>query len=154
MNISQVTVSVHEKRNNPYEYGHYDAEVRMTADLQPGDGADDVIGRLIGQARSNVKAECDRWIADTEEVRRIDDLSARARMLISSVGNSSSPARLQEKMDAAQKVISQLPEEMQPEYRTNLDAAIDRANKQLSQAPVDNVDGDVVIEDDEDDPGF
>lgn len=33
MNVTQITVMVHEKRNHPHEYGHYDAEVRYTAEI-------------------------------------------------------------------------------------------------------------------------
>jgi len=70
MIITEVTVSVHEKRNHPHEYGHYDAEVRLTAQLSPDDHDDVVTSDLLAKAAAHVKAECDRFIEQVEQERR------------------------------------------------------------------------------------
>lgn len=72
MNITQITVSIHEKRNHPHEYGHYDAEVRYTADLLPDE---DVLKRtkeLQFLADSFVSEKCAAWIKNIELDRRIE----------------------------------------------------------------------------------
>lgn len=62
MKVTQVQVTVHEKRNHPHEYGHYDAEVRLTADLEEGDTVAGTLDTLRTMARVEVKQECDGWI--------------------------------------------------------------------------------------------
>ena len=61
MKITHVEVEVHEKRNHPYEYGHYDASVRLCADVDDTDGVHAVIDELRDIARWHVKTECDQW---------------------------------------------------------------------------------------------
>lgn len=69
MKVTQITVSVHEKRNHPYEYGHYDAEVRLTADMEEGDTVAGTAAALRDMARIEVTNECDGWI-DTVNYKR------------------------------------------------------------------------------------
>lgn len=65
MQVKTVEVQIHEKRNNPHAYGHYDASVRLTAELSGGElrGTEGAIEELLGKARGYVLAECDRWEA-------------------------------------------------------------------------------------------
>lgn len=63
MQITEIVVSVHEKRNNPYAYGHYDAEVRLTAEVTENEDPDGAILRLRAIARQHVKNECNVWEA-------------------------------------------------------------------------------------------
>lgn len=70
MIVKTVTVEVHEKKNHPYEYGHYDASVRLEADLDPNENADDLIDRLQRQAAFKVQAQCALWIIEIEKDRR------------------------------------------------------------------------------------
>ena len=65
MRVEEVTVCVHEKRNHPHEYGHYDCSVTFTAqvDQREREGADAAVTRLRELARAHVRAECDAWIA-------------------------------------------------------------------------------------------
>lgn len=67
MEITSVTVSVHEKRNHPHEFGHYDCDVRFTADLEEGEDADQAIRMLRHRAGVQVAAECDAWVEGIEE---------------------------------------------------------------------------------------
>jgi len=67
VNITSVTISVHEKRNNPHEYGHYDCDVRLAADLEEGEDADQAVRMLRHRAGLQVKAELDAWIEGMEE---------------------------------------------------------------------------------------
>jgi hypothetical protein len=67
MEITSVTVSVHEKRNHPHEFGHYDCDVRFTADLEDGEDADLVARQLRHRAGVQVAAECDAWVEGIEE---------------------------------------------------------------------------------------
>ena len=73
MNITQITVSIHEKRNHSHEYGHYDAEVRYTADVTPDD---DILKRtkeLQYLAGSFVAAKCHEWIKGIDLERQIEE---------------------------------------------------------------------------------
>lgn len=60
MEVIQVTVEIHV--NNPIEYGHYDASVRLTANLGYADNPTEVIEQLRALARQQVREECDRWL--------------------------------------------------------------------------------------------
>ncbi len=62
MNITEITVSAHEKRNHPYEYGHYDAEVSYTATVGVADDVLKVTKELQYLADSFVREKCDQWI--------------------------------------------------------------------------------------------
>lgn len=71
MYVSTVSVRVHEKRDHPYAYGHYDAEVVYTADVDLGDDWQDVERALVEKGAAAVKAECDRW--EVEAHKRSDE---------------------------------------------------------------------------------
>ncbi len=66
MIIREVTVVAHEKRNHPYEYGHRDAEVRLTATIEDGDNLEDVLVSLRTRARLHVNQELLWWIRKIE----------------------------------------------------------------------------------------
>lgn len=69
MYITQVTITVHEKRNHPYEYGHRDAEVQVTAQLTPYESFDVTVETLRINARLHVENELDAWIKGIEQHR-------------------------------------------------------------------------------------
>ena len=71
--MSEISVTIHEKRNHPYEYGHYDCSVTITGDTYLGE-RDERIEELREIARRQVAAECDMWIAGIEEEKRIAEL--------------------------------------------------------------------------------
>ena len=64
MIITDVTVVAHEKRNHPHEYGHRDAEVRLTAKIEDGDDVEDVLTALRIRARLHVNQELLWWIME------------------------------------------------------------------------------------------
>jgi hypothetical protein len=76
MKITQIKVSIHEKRNHPTEYGHYDSEVHLTAELEEEDigQEDELIPLLRDQARAQVKEECDAWEQNVLTAQRIEHL--------------------------------------------------------------------------------
>lgn len=77
MKVVEVVVEVHEKRSHPDEHGHFDASVRLTAEVEDGAYDDLVILRLREIARMHVAQECDDWVASIREDRRIGRLENR-----------------------------------------------------------------------------
>jgi hypothetical protein len=67
MDVIRVEVTVHEKRNHPYEYGHCDCEVRLMADVGAGDDLDVTVQTLREKAAGHVRAHLDEW---AEGIRR------------------------------------------------------------------------------------
>lgn len=99
MNVTQVTVSSHEKRNHPFEYGHYDAEVRFTAELAPGE---DVIARtkeLQYLAGSLVAEKCDVWIGGIRQERAIEEANQTFRRRLSHAVHTDDEAEVARRLD-------------------------------------------------------
>jgi hypothetical protein len=115
MDITQITVTIHEKRNHPSEYGHYDASVTLVANLRETDDPRDVVVRLRNSARKHVRQECDGWIASIKEQERISSLIAHAESHIRSVS-----VRKLHYAKLAVKFIRQLPGEHQRPLREKL----------------------------------
>lgn len=77
--VKEVVVSVHEKRNHPFEFGHYDASVTFTITADPNrrDQPDYMQGLTrLWQTRAHqiVCERCDGWEAGVREQRRIADV--------------------------------------------------------------------------------
>ncbi|MBU0493893.1 MAG: hypothetical protein KKA73_00700 [Chloroflexi bacterium] len=134
MNIPQVTVMIHEKRNHPHEYGHYDAEVRLVAYIEPDQSIIGAIEELRQLARDQVRAECDAWIERLAEDRRVDSLvMAIDRDLACLTRHTSRPLR---EAKSALRNIRELPEHMQGHWETLLREALRRAAlRKLKAAP-------------------
>ena len=79
MNITEITVSAHEKRNHPYEYGHYDAEVSYTATVGIADDILKVTKELQYLADSFVREKCDQWIGLINLERKVAAFEATFR---------------------------------------------------------------------------
>ena len=79
MNITEITVSAHEKRNHPYEYGHYDAEVSYTATVGVADDILRVTKELQYLADSFVREKCDQWISLVNLERKVAAFEATFR---------------------------------------------------------------------------
>ncbi len=79
MRVSEVTVTVHEKRSLPDYYGYYDCNVTMTAqvDQREREGADSAVQRLRDTARHHVREECDGWIRGLSRRRALSHLIDR-----------------------------------------------------------------------------
>ena len=72
MKYQTVSVSIHEKRNHPHEYGHFDASVSYTVQVEDGDDSDSVTEYLREKARIHVEGELDAKVAQVnlEEERK------------------------------------------------------------------------------------
>ncbi len=79
MNITEITVSAHEKRNHPYEYGHYDAEVSYTATVGVADDILKVTKELQYLADSFVREKCGQWISLVNLERKVAAFEATFR---------------------------------------------------------------------------
>lgn len=80
MLIKEITVEVHEKRNNPASYGHKDCSVRITVAINGSEREVDPyriadIEEMREIARNQVNAELDQWIASlSTEMNAPEDL--------------------------------------------------------------------------------
>lgn len=119
MNITQVIVGVHEKRNHPYEYGHYDASVTLTAGVGLNDAIDEITQSLRAQARRHVLEECDDWAKSVKEEKRIADLTDEFIYLLG-VPHWNTDDRI----ERCKGVIEALPKEMRAEYDEKLLEAV------------------------------
>lgn len=82
MDVTEISVMVHEKRNHPYEYGHYDCEVRLSAHLGPDENVDEAAMALRDRAASQVRLHLDGWIdgIETSRERRMPFLHERCEV--------------------------------------------------------------------------
>lgn len=122
MKIQTVTVEIHEKRNNPNAYGHYDSRVAYTAEVQDGEEAKDVVEQLQFIARQQVAIECNRWEAEVKREEQRNSARSSLRWIVDRAKNS-----LQGESDVKEfeKNVSLLPLDEQAEYRTRLEESIE-----------------------------
>jgi hypothetical protein len=145
MQITQVAVTVHEKRNNPYEYGHYDCGVTLTADR--GQTPDDTaIGILRTLARAHVLAECNGWEHDLHEERRVDSLCTQINSDVHRIRNASSFETADRYAQSCRKRIAELPDTLQEEWEGKLETALQEARAQIIKEDT--------VPDPDDDPDF
>ena len=121
MEITQVVVNIHEKRNHPHEYGHYDASVTFTAWVEPEEDAGAVTELLRARARRQVFAECDAWGEKIREDHRISRLLGDFNLNINQLS-----WQTDKRVERCNEIIAKLPEEMQAEHRERLKEAIDQ----------------------------
>ena len=124
MKITQVTVMVHEKRNHPFEYGHYDAEVRLTADLDSTDGAIDAVEQLTRHARVAVVAECDQWIDSLERKRRAAHAVQEIERLLRQMKREYSDEYYESYAQQLVELLNDLPEESRKGYANKVNDAV------------------------------
>jgi len=77
MYVTQVTVSVSEKRAHPFEHANYAASVTLTASLEPNESPDRVVTDLQYRASRAVMDECGEWENGVKEQKLIDDVFER-----------------------------------------------------------------------------
>ncbi len=82
MKVQTVTVEIHEKRNHPNEYGHYDARVAYTVEVETAENPADVVSSYQFLARQQVANECDRWIAELERKKLVLNAKQELRWII------------------------------------------------------------------------
>lgn len=117
MKITQVVVEIHEKRNHPNAYGHYDARVSYTAELLDGEYAADTVEKLQFVARQQVAAECDRWIEEIKTREAQESARRDLQWIVDRLEN-----RLPNDHDTAdfEGKIALLPGGEHPEWRDKL----------------------------------
>lgn len=103
MIIREVTVVAHEKRNHPYEYGHRDAEVRLTATIEDGDNLEDVLVSLRTRARLHVNQELLWWIRGIETEIAKENHRRTFRKLIDHVHWCVNPDKLSDMVTKARE---------------------------------------------------
>jgi len=137
MQIREISVTIHEKRNHPYAYGNYDCEVRLTAALgEEDDGReDDCIDELADTARANVLAELDAWedgvIQEHELQERINRIGNRISDLGWRYGNEDFEDRVLAILDE----IELLPEEMRDKFIKELDLGVKESKSKEKDIP-------------------
>ena len=151
MKITQVTVMVHEKRNHPFEYGHYDAEVRLTADLDSTDGAIDAVEQLTRHARVAVVAECDQWIDSLERKRRAAHAVQEIERLLRQMKREYSDEYYESYAQQLVDLLNDLPEESRKGYANKVNEAA--KEYALRAHSTGNVEHDPQEDEDEDENG-
>ncbi|MBN1815339.1 MAG: hypothetical protein JXA14_26140 [Anaerolineae bacterium] len=132
MNVTQVTVTIHEKRNHPHEYGHYDASVTLVADVEPGKSPGDVINDLRDIARLHVASELDSWIAKIEKGRRIDSLDHQIGSQIYQLRYAYTEEERQASVAAILETIADLPHYLQEDWKAKLEKAGEEVRERLA----------------------
>lgn len=131
MKIQSITVEIHEKRNHPHEYGHYDARVSYTVEPNAPENPEDVVAYLQSVARQQVAAECDRWIADINRKQEIGSAKSDLDWMITRAGDSPAEEFNEERFNTK---LAVLPVEEQAEYLSRLEVAKAQYIKNLDQA--------------------
>lgn len=120
MKYQTITVGIHEKRNHPTEYGHFDANVSYTVQVEDGEDIHSATEFLRAKARQHVEAELDAKIAQVNlEEERKQARSSLAWIIDRAERNEHT------ELDAAQfeKNLQCLEPDEQTEYRGKLDKA-------------------------------
>lgn len=73
MKYQTISISIHEKRNHPHEYGHFDASVSYTVQVEEGEDADHITKVLCDRARDHVEGELDAKVAQVNLERERED---------------------------------------------------------------------------------
>ena len=131
MKITQVTVTIHEKRNNPFAYGHYDATVSLTADLVPNDIYETAIQTLQTTARQYVLEECDRWEHQLRALTRIGELTDAIQETINRIGRTRKADMVDQHAADCEELIHSLPADLQREWLDDLAQAVQEALDKL-----------------------
>lgn len=83
--LRSICVGIHEKRNNPHAYGHFDAEVTYevaTPDLLTEAEVDELTALWQKKARETAIGECDRWEAQVRLEHEIANAKERAENVL------------------------------------------------------------------------
>lgn len=142
MRIIQVVVEIHEKRNHPFEFGHYDAGVRLVADLTDSMGTIGDMGaaihRLQDTARQYVLEELDNWEGSIRQNERIKKLTNEIRHAIQ-FWSWRTQAEIEANKATITGLILELPEGMRGEFYDMLDKKVDAAitcGKYIDEEPL------------------
>jgi hypothetical protein len=125
MTITQVTVSAHEKRNHPYEYGHRDSGIELTATMVGTNFVPAEIETLQNYARMYVDKELDAWIQKIEKERQLDGIRMDLSNMVYTLENTSHPLSTAKRILTS---IKRLPLEEQDGWRKKVKFAL-KTNK-------------------------
>jgi len=122
MKITRTEVTIHEKRNNPFAFGHYDCSVTLTAEL--GDEIpDDAIAELRDTARWHVEDECERWESSVRQEKTLADTRARITDSMQRLRWANSEDDIVCEVDVILKEVQTLPEDDREELVIQMNAA-------------------------------
>lgn len=119
MKVFEVSVTIHEKRNHPHEYGHYDCSVTLDATVESGESADAVVWSLRERARAQVELECDDWIKKIVAEGRVQVAEDRIQNCLHYL--PSEPPFYEAE---CREAIAQLPEDHQASWLVKLEKAL------------------------------
>jgi len=125
MQITEVTVTVHEKRNHPHEYGHYDCSVTLTAEPIGNETTDEVVARLRGEGAAHVQEHLDGWIAG---------ITGRYKLagLIDRMEYASSTEKLEIQLEELYAFAAQLPADEAAKGRTRANQVYEERREALA----------------------
>lgn len=130
MKVTEVTVTIHEKRNNPFKCGHYDCSVTYRAELEKPDSYGQRTRRLREIARAHVEEECAKWEDTLREQHRIEKLEGDISFYMSRVVTSAEPEAYRERVE---DLIFQLPTRMRTKYMEQLEETIQEREAELEE---------------------
>ena len=133
MNVTQVTVTIHEKRNHPFEYGHYDASVTLTGNIESNDLPTMVITDLKYMARGHVIEELDLWTNRVKEEKRVNDICENLSYDLGYLRKSTVGRTRLEYAKRAVKKVKKLPVRMWGEWIEEIRQALE-SSKRLMDA--------------------
>lgn len=106
MQVTNVTIDIHEKKNHPHEFGHFDARCSMSAQIGESEDGDDVADDLRTLCRAHVQSEIDRWLEDVQADRD-------AAVAESQIGSVARGWNMEHHYDQANDYIGRLPDRWQ-----------------------------------------
>lgn len=130
LNVQSVVVQVHEKRNHPYEYGHYDCQVTLEARVADDRSLDVQIAHLRDKAAAHVRDHLGAWIAGIEREREEAAIEAKWQQLENRIAIeidqfASLPMdKWEARRQMVMELIEQLPEDWHDGWERDLDARI------------------------------
>jgi len=121
MEMTNIRVVYHRKVDNPHEYGHFDVEIALEADLGPGDDPDLELEGLLAKARNRVEDEVAETLDYLKEQERQGRILSRLRDLALQMRSGDMPRPLV--IESAEEQIDELPAHLQDEQRALLAGA-------------------------------
>lgn len=113
MRVTEVSVSVHEKRNHPTEYGHRDCSVQIVASVEHLEAADVVARELLGKATAHVQRELGEWITVIEQDYRLAEVRSEVHFQMRQLRVSFSGEIAKRTLAAIREGVAALPADEQ-----------------------------------------
>lgn len=120
MKYQTITVGIHEKRNHPTEFGHFDANVSYTVQVEDGEDIHRATEFLRKKAREYVEAELDARIAQVNLENERREARSSLRWI---VGRASHDSYEEQDAQAFETHLLTLPSDEQTDWRAKLGKA-------------------------------